>query len=240
MKFGRGIREENDFLKEVEFSKKAGFDFMQVWYYKGDIIINSNGKDKTDLIKEIGFPIIIHAVLTVEEIEVYLHNIIEVLQSLSHKELIIHPVCDEENISGETIHSLRNSLDMASSELKKHGINLLVENNCRKTKLNYSVDDIKLIYTDNEEIELLLDIAHVDSYNHLEQILEIREPKMLHIADKHFTVEHEHLPIGNGELDFEKIFSEYLKEFTGKIILEIYDTDEEIEDSLRKIQGIVS
>ncbi len=239
MKFGRGIRYENDYLEEVAFSKRAGFDFMQVWYFKGDLVINSNGKNKVKLIKEIDYPIIIHAVLSVDEIELYLQDIIEILLNLSHKELIIHPVCENESITKDTIHNLRKSLDIAKNKLKTHGIRLLVENNCRITKLNYSVDDIRVLYTENEDIDLLLDVAHIDSYDHLEKILEIREPKMLHIADKHFSVDHEHLPIGYGELNFEKIFNEYLKDFNGDIILEMDHSDEEFEDSLRKLQNFL-
>lgn len=237
--FGRGIRWENDYVNEVEFSKKAGFNFMQVWYYQGDILINSNGRNKVELIKDVDFPIILHAVLEADEFESEIHKIIEILNSLSQGELIIHPVSHKSEITKESIQTLDKALKSITAELKEYNISLFVENNCKMTDLNYSINDIRYIYERNEEVDLLLDIAHIDSYSHLKQIVEIRKPKMLHIADKHFNIEHEHLPIGQGALNFEIIFKEYLKNFEGKIILEIDGTDEEIENSLIELKKLL-
>ncbi|WP_052447308.1 hypothetical protein [Clostridium polynesiense] len=86
--------------------------------------------------------------------------------------------------------------------------------------------------------ELLLDIAHIDDYNHLEKIIKVKFSKCIHIADKHFNVKHEHLPIGQGELDFEVVFNTCLKGYTGKIIFEVVDTDEEIIKFKSLIQRI--
>ncbi|WFA09060.1 hypothetical protein [Tissierella sp. Yu-01] len=61
------------------------------------------------------------------------------------------------------------------------------------------------------------------------------------MADKHFSVIHEHLPIGQGDLDFQKIFNNYVKGYNGKIIFEVVtDVDDEIKNSKEIIQTIVN
>lgn len=73
----------------------------------------------------------------------------------------------------------------------------------------------------------------------MEEVFKIKQPKMLHIADKHFNVIHEHLAVGSGELDFNYIFSEVLKDFHGSIIFEVVDEDAEIIKSKNIIREIL-
>jgi len=96
------------------------------------------------------------------------------------------------------------------------------------------------MFTKNHDVELLLDIAHMDSYEHLKEIVRIKKPGILHIADKHFNVVHEHLPVGKGEIDFQMLFKEILNDFDGKIIFEVVDEDEEIIRSKEIIESIIN
>lgn len=73
----------------------------------------------------------------------------------------------------------------------------------------------------------------------MQKIIEVKFPKCLHIADKRFTIDHEHLPIGQGELDFELIFQKYLKGYNGKIIFEVVGIDKEIISSKNRILKIL-
>jgi sugar phosphate isomerase/epimerase len=95
-------------------------------------------------------------------------------------------------------------------------------------------DEIR--YFQKTTVELVLELAHIDNYDHLQQIINIKYPKCLHIADKHFSVKYEHLPIGKGDLDFQRIFSKYLTHFEGRIILEITEDDVTVADSKDKIR----
>lgn len=61
-------------------------------------------------------------------------------------------------------------------------------------------------------------------------------PKILHVADRHFEVIHEHLPIGQGNIDYKYIFTNILNEFDGKIILEIIQSSKDIIASKAKIE----
>lgn len=147
IEYGRSIRWFNNYRGEVEFSESNKFDFMQIWFKKGDLILD---------------------------------------------------------------------------------------------KINYTPNDLKVVFDRNPDVELLLDIAHIDDYKHLQEILEVKFPKCLHIADKRFSEAHEHLPIGEGDLDFELIFQNYLKGYDGKIIFEVVDTDEKIIRSKNIIQSILN
>lgn len=229
---GRNIRYLNNYKDEVSFSRKHEFEFMQIWYLKGELIIDSKNID--DIINE-DFPVIIHAVLDINEYEEHIPGIINVLKRLSHKELIIHPICESEEINDNSIYKLSDKISYANEMLKNENVKLYVENNCKLTELNHSIRDIEILFSGNEDVELLLDVAHIDSYEHLSDIVNIKYPKMLHVADKHFSVIHEHLPIGEGELDYKFIMSEVLHEFKGKIILEIDQSDNEIVSSYNKI-----
>lgn len=239
IEIGRNIRWEIPYADEVEFSRTSGCEFMQIWFFKGDLLIESEGKDKIELIKMLGFPIVIHAVIDLVEFESDIIEVLKILKKLDLKELIVHPNCKIEPINSQSIVRLRDEIKKASTLLRHNGIKTHIENNCRISPINYSSKDVEIIFSNDSDIELLLDIAHVDSYDHLRELVTIKYPKMLHIADKHFTIDHEHLPIGEGELDFDIIFNDILKDFTGKIIIEIDQDDLSIKDSVDKIKDIL-
>lgn len=239
IKYGRSIRWYNNYAEEVNFSKENSFDFMQVWYKQGEILLDNIENPKEKTIKEIGFPIIFHALLDINEFEENTPKLIELLNYLSHKELIVHPICISEEINKETIYKLSERVSVLSKQLGTE-IKLFIENNSKIDPINYTIEDIELLYTENPNVDLLLDLAHIDDYEHLEKIVNLKKPKMLHIADKRFGIEHEHLPIGNGNIDFEYIFNEVLYDFDGKIIFEVVeDDDKQIIESKNIIENIL-
>lgn len=98
---------------------------------------------------------------------------------------------------------------------------------------------MKVVFDRNPDAEWLLDLAHIDDYKHMQEIVEVKFLKCLHAADKRFSADHEHLPIGQGELDFKLTFQNYLKGYDGKIIFEVVFTDENIIISKNVIQTIL-
>jgi hypothetical protein len=57
------------FSEEVVFAKKNGFDLMQVWYDRDGINLPKDDLPKEKIIKQLGFPTIIHALLAIEDFE---------------------------------------------------------------------------------------------------------------------------------------------------------------------------
>jgi len=237
IEFGRALRWYNDYDNEIEFSKQNGFGFMQIWFSKEKLLINNIEEPIEAYLKARNFPLVIHAVFEPDDFVVHDDILIEILKYLGHSEVIIHPVSSQsKEISDTANRDLSENIKRINAKFKDNGIVLYVENNSRLDKLNYTIDDLSLFFAANPDVELCLDIAHIDSYEHLQDIIKVKYPRMLHISDKRFSVEHEHLPIGMGDLDFELIFSKYLRDFNGKIILEIPEEDDVIIDSMAKIQ----
>lgn len=94
------------------------------------------------------------------------------------------------------------------------------------------------MFNNNPKLEFLLDLAHINDYEVLKQIVKVKMSKVLHIADRHFDVIHEYLPIGQGDIDFEYVFSNILTGFQGKVILEIIQSEEDIINSKQGIENL--
>jgi len=139
-------------------------------------------------------------------------------------------------ISDKTIQKLSDKIGWTFNYLGS-GITVYLENNSKLDPIFSTVEELELIFAQNPGLAFLLDIAHIDSYEHLADLIAVRSPKILHLADKHFNVIHEHLPVGEGELDFDLIFSSWLKNFDGRIILEITQSDQALINSRLKISG---
>lgn len=229
----------NKYEDEVKFAIDNSIDFMQLWYDKDGLGLHKNKEPKANVIREQGFPTIIHAVLDINEIEEHIPILLDYVKFLGHKELIIHPICISEEITDETIYKLSDKISYALGHLRKYNITLYLENNSLKNPIFTSKRELEIMFSKNNDLELLLDIAHIQSYEHLCDLVAVKYPKILHIADKHFDVIHEHLPIGLGELDYNNIFNNIVKDFKGKIIVEIVDSDKDIIDAMEYINTII-
>lgn len=236
MQIGCLARYFNPYEEEVAFAKSNNFKFMQIWYDRDGIALKKD-LNPIDTIKEYNFPAIIHAVLDINEFEEHVPKLIKILKYLKHKELIIHPICESEEITPKSIYKLSDKVKFALYELDKEKIKLYLENNSKLDPIFNDCKEIEIMFKQNPNLEFLLDIAHIDNYEHLEAMIKIKMPKVLHIADRHLEVIHEHLPIGQGNIDYQYIFSNILKEFHGKIVLEIVQSSNDILSSKAKIEN---
>nr|WP_253197893.1 TIM barrel protein [Clostridium gasigenes] len=229
----------NRYEDEVKFAKENGFDFMQLWYDNRGLCLQDEDREFIDTINKYKFPTIIHAVLNINEFEEHIPKLIVILNKLNHKEIIIHPICENKPIDENTLNMLDEKVKVALDLFNDKGITLYLENNSKLDPIFTDANEIEKIFINNPTLEFLLDIAHVDDMEHLVDLVKIKKPKILHIADRHFNVIQEHLPIGQGEIDFKYIFSNILKDYEGKIILEIVNTDLDILKSKGRIKTII-
>ncbi|SHI85821.1 sugar phosphate isomerase/epimerase family protein [Lutispora thermophila] len=239
VKIGCCARFFNRYENEVRFAKENGFDFMQLWYDSRGLCLHEDDRDFIDTIKRHGFPTIIHAVLNIDEFDEHVPKLLALLKELGHKELIIHPICMNQPIDEGTLDILDEKVRFALDVFNPEGITLHLENNSKLDPIFTDTNEIEKIFANNKRLEFILDIAHIDSMEHLSDMVHIKKPNILHIADKHFNVVHEHLPIGQGEMDFKHIFKNILNDFNGKIILEIVNTDQDIVNSKKIIESIL-
>lgn len=224
----------NRYVNEVEFAKCNGFQLMQLWYDNRGLCLHPEDITRVEIINSNKFPTIIHAVLNISEFDEHIPKLLELLKRLGHNELIIHPICEDEVITEETLEKLNQKIKYALNRFRSEGITLYLENNSKLDPIFTDAYEIEYIFKENPELEFLLDIAHVDDRITLEKLVKAKRPKLIHIADRHFNVIHEHLPIGEGEIDFEDIFKNILVDYEGRIILEILG-DHEVVDSKERI-----
>ena len=235
MQIGCLARYFNPYREEVEFAQNNNFKFMQIWYDRNGIALKKD-LNPIEIIKKYDFPTIIHAVLDINEFEEHVPKLLEIMKYLGHQELIIHPICESEEITSQTIYKLSDKVRLALEELAKESITLYLENNSRLDPIFNQPNELEIMFKQNPSLEFLLDIAHIDNYDHLKSMIKIKMPKVLHIADRHLEVIHEHLPIGQGNIDYKHIFADILKEFHGKIVLEIIQSSNDIISSKAKIE----
>ncbi|MCI7650089.1 MAG: hypothetical protein SO436_03850 [Oscillospiraceae bacterium] len=81
---GRTIRWYNNYIDEVNFCKENGFDFMQIWFKDGQIVLDSIPEPKIEYIKKIGFPVIFHAVFTPTDIDLYGDALLDMVKKYVH------------------------------------------------------------------------------------------------------------------------------------------------------------
>lgn len=235
---GMALRYKENYQSEIEFAKTLGFDFFQIWFFNGVLSVDSLQEPKENEIKDCGFPIIIHAVFDINDFEKHGQRLLELVDFFNHSEVIIHPVCTSEEISDETVYVLSGKLKSINNEFRKRKVKLYVENNSIIDRFFNTVEDLRVVFDHNADIGLLLDLAHINDNEHLRDIIKMRKPECIHIADKRFGVPHEHLTLGEGDLDFDMIFTQLIPKYEGRIILEAVDSKEDIEKSKRKIDSL--
>ena len=107
------------YSEDVSFAKENNFSLLQVWYDKDGISLKKEN-NKLAIIKNSNFPSIIHAVLDINEYEEHIPKLINILNELNHKELIIHPVCKSESVNKKTIHKLSSKIQYSYKGTSKN------------------------------------------------------------------------------------------------------------------------
>jgi sugar phosphate isomerase/epimerase len=228
---GMALRFRENYAEEIDFARSLGFDYFQIWFYNGVLSIETLLEPKEQAIKKALFPVILHAVFDMPDYELYGQKLLELIEFFGHNEVIIHPNCKSEKITTDTIFSLKTKISLIHQELSKRNVKLYVENNSVIDGFFNTIDDLRIIFESCPDIGLLLDLAHINNYDHLKEIVEMRFPECIHIADKHFGIAHEHITLGDGDLDFGMIFNQIIPRYSGRIILEAVDSKSSIQKS---------
>lgn len=246
MRLGRNIRgSQIPFKDEVEFSIENNFDIIQRWYQRGKIsMLYENDNIKS--IKKWKIPVIFHGAFDINDFDEFEDDFIKLLLKLKHKEVILHPMIKKEKVNKKTDKILLEKVLSFCSKLNELNIKVYVENNHVKMKTFYTLKQWKTFFElAPKNTELLIDLVHVmfcNDYKFLKKLIEIKYPKAIHIADTKKGMKgpkHLHLPIGEGIINFDKIFNKLLKDFDGLIIMEIQNLDNKIVMSKNKIERLI-
>lgn len=224
--FGCNILSTRLYEKDVAFALSNKFDFFQIGYTsEGFPYMNVQDAPYPETLQKNKYPIIIHALLRVSEFNEHLPILLQVLKYLGCRILIIHPLSQTREPGSTHISELIEGMHSALALFSPHGISLYIENNGAIDTLFSSIEDIKAMFAIHPDLEFLLDIAHARDYDTLCRMVDVRMPKALHIADRRDAIAHEHLPIGEGNIDFGRIMAGPLARFKGKVIFEVPTND---------------
>lgn len=243
MRIGRNIRDlDIPFDYEVDFSIRNGFDLIQLWYRRG-VIDAVYVEDIIKSINQSGIQTIIHGTFDINDFDEYEEDFINTIIKLNHKETIIHPSIVTEEVNEKTDRILADKVLNLCNRLNDLGVKVYIENNHEYMQTFYTKKQWEYFWSKApSNTEFLMDVVHVlfcDDYEYMQELVNIKRPTVLHIADtKKGRVgrKHLHLPIGDGIIDFNKIFNEILPDFDGLIILEIKNLDSNIINSKTKIE----
>ena len=221
IEFGFNVSHTIPFPEEVAFAQTHGFSCLQLWYDSRGFSVHNTEPDDIQPFQTCEIPLLVHAALDVNEFETHLDILSEYLSDLQLTEVIIHPVSRGNITRTEAMERLCYWAEQGVQRFNAQGITLFLENNSKLECVLQTIQEIQQVFTHAPQAELLLDVAHMDDYEHLRQTLEVKYPRILHVADRHLEHVHEHLPLGDGNIDFELVFGTFLKDFTGKIIFEV-------------------
>jgi sugar phosphate isomerase/epimerase len=227
--FGKNYNK--NYQEEVDYVKTLGFDFFQITFFEGIVRADALPEPKEQSLQNVTFPFILHVVFDLPDYEKYSKKLLNLINFFGHKEVIIHPIFEAEPITKNTILCFSKKIESIHNKLKQNNVKLFLENNGIAGSFFNDITELRTIFDKYPDIGLILDIAHANNYDHLKKIVDMRFPECLHIADRHFDVVHEHIPLGDGDLDFEMIFKEIIPNYNGKIILEAVGTKTCIEQS---------
>ena len=235
---GLALRFNENYYGEINIARALGFAYFQIWFYNGILSASTLPEPREEKIKQAAFPIILHAVFDMPDYDTYGQKLLGLVDFFGHMEVIIHPVCKTEKITEKTVYSLERKISAIHNELKKRRVKLYVENNSVIDGFFNTVEELRVVFDEHPDIGLLLDLAHVNDYDHLRNIVKMRFPECIHIADKRFGVAHEHLELGKGDLNFDMVFSDILTGYSGRVILEAADDAYSVERSKKVIDRL--
>lgn len=237
IRYGCCARFELGMAYNVEFVAQHGFDVLQIWYDRAGFGYGQR-KLPCQQIAQMPFPSIIHAVFDVHELVDECLRLLDHLALLGHERLIVHPTLN----AAYTYHSgdVCRQIERLLPHIEDSGTILYLENNCRISPVLYRADELTSLFHAHSSLEFLLDVAHIDGYQHLEALVAAKRPTMLHVADSRFSVPHEHLPLGDGDIDFSYVFSHLLFGFDGTMIFEIVESDAHIVAAKAKMTAMLA
>ena len=164
IRIGRGGLWNNSYKDEIVFCKKNHFDFIQIWFKDGELLVNDLPSPKEEYIKKAGFPVILHALFEPDDFERYGNRLLDLVSFFGDKEVIVHPVCKKKAVNQRTEYELAEHVLDFSQKAKARGILWYLENNSVLDIFHYKKEDLEIVYKADSYVEQLLDIAHIDNY----------------------------------------------------------------------------
>ncbi len=233
--YGFNVSNKVKYIEEEQFALENNFSILQVWFDKNGLSLSEY--DNIHTIEKAKVKTILHISVTINGISEVFESAIPVLPTLKHNDVIVHLIDGTER---KSIHDeVKDEICYWISFFNENNIKIYFENNSKLDNVLQTADDIDEFFKIFPEAGFLLDIAHIDNYEHLQKLIRIKRPEFLHLSDRHLELVHEHLTIGDGNIDFNRIFQDDLINFDGTIIFEVPWSPSSRKSSKAVIQKII-
>jgi len=155
-----------------------------------------------------------------------IENAMHIATLLGAKTITIHPdLVTPVSVQGRKLmlENTTKTLDYLSKQAKKFGLELCLETVDQKA---LDVEEYKKILA-NLDIYITLDIGHLSTYFSidLEDFIKIFKDKIKHIHLHDFKGSEDHLPLGAGRLELDKVVAALKKFYNNTITLEVHSSD---------------
>lgn len=228
MKIGMCVRSVERFEAEIEFARKHGFDFVKLWYDDNGLGVLGKGNIRIEDVARSSMPVVLHVGIKVPDIFNHFTRVCEIAEAVSALTVVIHPWLRAEHTEQKSNLLLAEGLQKSIGVFHRKEIDVALANNCRLFPVCYTEEQLNEIFLNNPGLDFFLDVAHTDDLAHSKALISQKRPSGLFVSDRRFSVHHEHLPAGEGNVDFQSIFNDLLPGFKGSIVIEIDTSDEDI------------
>ncbi len=248
MKYGAMNYPIKPLLKEVEDIGKMGFDYVELTMDPPEANpqkILAQKKPIRDLLNRYGLAMVCHLPTFLLTADLYeslrevslreTHSALEAAAELGIKKAVLHPgyitglakfVFDRAKGYG------MESIELILTKATGLGLTLCIENMFPQTQFLSNPQDFQDLFDDLPDLRLTLDIGHANlggGRNKASEFIRRYGYRIGHVhANDNFGKEDNHLPVGAGTVDFEKILRE-LKQahYDDTITLEVFSKDKD-------------
>lgn len=260
-KFGFLTNPSKNILNEVKKARRLGFDFVEIGIeppFGMPEHLRKNREKILDILNKNKMFAIAHTTWWVElgsfhepvrkAWVVEGKKFIEVANELGIKEINFHAqtyplILSNRKSRGQTIKNFIKSSDELVGHAARFNMGVMIENIPQGKRNVFGPADYKQIFRGVKGLGFHLDVGHAfieGGIRDVEKYIKTFKDRLwhVHLHDNHGEFD-EHLPIGEGNIDFRKVVRT-LKGigYNRTITLEVFDTEKKIKQSLRKIKRI--
>jgi len=223
----------------IEEIARLGFDAIEIWvsHFEKETDLTTDRLAK--LLKEAGLACTIHA--PIRDINIASVNegirresmaqqieAVKLCAALGGELVVVHPGqrSSKRNDLDEQWEYQADSYRQILEEAKAHGVTVTVENMEweKENELVGTAEDIQRLQgmVGDSHLPVTLDLTHVADTTRIIEAIDTLENDIIHVHVSDFG-EKRHIPLGEGTLDFPRIFQELMgKGFSGILSFEIF------------------
>lgn len=258
-RFGYLTNPSKDILKEIKKACRLGFDFVEIGIEPPLAMpehLRKNRKEILAILNKNKMFAMAHTTWWVELGSFHEpvrkawviegKKAIEVANELGIKEINFHAqtfglALLNRKSKRQTIQNFIKSLDELVDYAARFNMGVMIENLPQGKKKIFEPADYKHIFRRVKGLGFHLDVGHAFIWGGMrgvEKYIKTFKDRLwhIHLHDNHGELD-EHLPIGEGSIDFRKVVKALKRiGYNRTITLEVFARDKEIKESLRKIK----